>query len=126
MAVFPVMCSLGYGTGVSFDEILRIGPDLSYRRYSKSSVPRKTRALKFDELSQSEYDSIEAFFIARKQATGTGSEFIVYDPNVVNSIDPTGASPTGRHTAIFLDSEINFTRDDQCSYSGSLNVLFLD
>ena len=125
-SVFPVMPSYGYGAGVSFEEILRVYADLSYRRYLRANAAHKTRALKFDELSQSEYDSIEAFFVARKQAAAPGDQFYVYDPNVVNSIDGTGASTTGRHTAIFLDSEISFTRDDACSYSGSLNVLFLD
>jgi hypothetical protein len=125
-SVFPVQPSLGYGTGASFEEIQRVYADLSYRRYLKSSAAHKMRALSFDELSQSEYESIEAFFIARKQATGSGAEFYVYDPNQVNSIDLSGSSTTGRHTAIFLDSEINFTREDQCSYSGRLNVLFLD
>jgi hypothetical protein len=125
-SVLPIQPSLGYGIGVSFDEVQRIYPDLSYRRYLKSSAVHKTRSLNFDELTQTEYDSIEAFFIARKQATSPGDQFFVYDPNVVNSVDPTGGSSTGRHTAIFLDSGINFTREDQCSYSGTLNVLFLD
>lgn len=124
--VFPVMPCYGYGSGVSFDEIQRVYPDLSYRRYLKSTSPHKTRALKFDDLSQSEKDVIEAFFIARKQAVAPNDQFYVYDPDQVSSIDLTGTSTTGRHTAIFLDSECNFTRDDACTYSGSLNVLFLD
>ena len=126
MAVFPVMPTYGYGTNAGFEEIQRVYADLSYRRYLKSTAVHKVRALQFEELSQSEYDSIEAFFIAQKQASSPNDQFTIYDPNVVNSIDPTGASATGKHTAIFLDSEINFTRDDACSYSGSLNVLFLN
>lgn len=125
-AVFPVMPTYGYGAGVSFDEIQRVYADLSYRRYLRASAAHKTRALSFEDLSQAEYDSIEAFFIARKQAAAADYPFYVYDPNVVNSIDLTGVSATGRHTAIFTDSEISFTREDACTYSGSLNVLFLD
>jgi hypothetical protein len=127
LAVFPVQPSYGYSSGVSFDEVMRVYADLSYRRYLKSSAAHKTRALQFEDLSQSEKDSIEAFFIARKQETGANSgAFYCYDPDQVNQPDPTGTSTTGRHTAIFLDSEIDFTRDDACSYSGSVNVLFLD
>jgi hypothetical protein len=124
--VFPVMPSFGYSSGVSYDETQRVYADLSYRRYLKSTAAHKVRQLQFEELSQSEKDSIEAFFIARKQASSPGDQFFIYDPDLVNSIDSGGSSLTGRHTAIFLDSEINFTREDACSYSGSLNVLFLD
>jgi hypothetical protein len=126
MAVFPVMATWGYASEVSFDEIQRVYADLTYRRYLKSTAAHKTRALQLDDISQTEYDTLEAFFIARKQASSPNDQFIIYDPNVVNSIDLTGASSTGRHSAIFLDKGISFTRDGPCSYSGSINVLFLD
>ena len=128
MAVFPVQATWGYASGVGFDEIQRIYANLDYRRYLKSTAAHKMRALQLDDISQAQYDLIEAFFIARKQASSPNDRFIVYDPNVVNEdgIDLTGASPTGKHTAIFLDKEISFTRDGPCSYSGSMNLLFLD
>lgn len=127
LSVFPVQPSYGYSSGAAFEEIQRVYADLSYRRYLRASAAHKTRGLQFEDLSQSEKDTIEAFFIARKQDTGADNgKFYCYDPDVVNAPDLTGASSTGRHTAIFMDSEISFTRDDACSYSGSLNVLFLD
>jgi hypothetical protein len=126
MAVLPIQPSYGYSTGLEAKEVLEIYPDLQYRRYQQSSAIHETKALVFDELSQAEYDSLKAFFKARKQATGIGDQFFVYDPDVVNAPDLTGASATGRHNAIFLDSKVEFVRDGPCSYSGTLTVLFLD
>jgi hypothetical protein len=127
LSVFPVQPSYGYTSGVAFEEILRVYADLNYRHYLRSSAAHKTRQLQFEDLSQSEKESIETFFIARKQETGANSgQFYCYDPDSVNSIDLTGASSTGRHTAIFMESEISFTRDDACSWSGNVAVLFLD
>jgi hypothetical protein len=82
--------------------------------------------LRFEELSQTDCDAIDAFFRTRKSASGNGDQFFIYDPNAVSSIDLSGASATGRHTAIFLDSRIGFVRDGPNSYSGELSVLFLD
>lgn len=111
-------------TGVR--ETLRVYDDLSYRRYLKSTAVHDVRELSFDEISQSEYEAIKAFFQARKTASGSDDQFYVYDPNVVNAVDLTGTSATGRHLAIFLSDEISFTRDGPCSYSGSVTVLFLN
>jgi hypothetical protein len=115
-ALFPVAAA-SYGsastTGLQ-DEILEVYADLTYRRYAKSTVIHETRALHYDELSQAEYDSIKAFFKARKQAASSDYAFNIIDPD-----DGT------THLCIFLDSEISFTRDGPCSYSGDINVLFL-
>jgi hypothetical protein len=125
--VFPVQPSYGSASITGFAENLSINDDLSYRAYMRSNAVHEGRNLTFDELSKAEYDSIKDFFIARKQAFGTADyQFYVYDPDEVNEPDLTGASTTGRHTAIFMVSEISFTRDGPCSYSGSLSVLFLD
>jgi hypothetical protein len=126
MAVFPVQASYGYTASAEIKEALKVYDDLSYRRYVRSNAIHETRALVFDDISKTEYDDIMAFFIARKQETGTDDQFYIYDPDEVNEIDLDGSSSTGRHTAIFLDSRIEFTRDGPCNYSGSVNVLFLD
>lgn len=127
LSVLPVQPSYGSGSSVEFDELMRMYADLSYRRYLKSTAAHEMRSLTFDELSQTEYNSLKSFFIARKQATTGGDDkFVVYDSDVVNAPDTSGTSLTGKHTAIFLDSKIEFTRDGPCSWSGSLNVLFLD
>ncbi len=120
------MTSVGYGSGVEFKEILRVYPNRTYRRYLKNNAAHETRKLVFESLSQSKYDSIISFFIARKQQTGSDQEFYLYDPDEVSAIDPTGVSTTGRHTAIFLDSVIEFTRSGRCSYSGEINILLLN
>ncbi|HEX8091031.1 MAG TPA: hypothetical protein VF762_19410 [Blastocatellia bacterium] len=96
------------------DEILEVYADLSYRRYAKSTAIHEKRTLHYDELSQAEYDSVKAFFKARKQAGSSDYAF--------NIIDPDDGST---HLCIFLDSEISFTRDGPCAYSGDINVLFL-
>ena len=107
-------------------ETLEIYPDGTYRRYLGAGVAQKQRTLHFEELSQTDYNTIEAFFIAQKMAVGTNDQFYVYDPNAVNAPDLSGVSTTGRHTAIFIDNQIDFTRDAPCEYSGDINVLFLN
>lgn len=126
MAVFPVMASIGYSARTEFKEILRVYPSLTYRRYKKSNSAHKARLLSFENISQANYDLIEAFFIARKQQAGSDQEFYVYDPNTVSAIDPSGVSATGRHTAIFMEDAIEFTRSGRCRYSGEVAVLFLN
>ncbi|MCI0488919.1 MAG: hypothetical protein L0229_20195 [Blastocatellia bacterium] len=126
MAVFPVMPSFGYSSSVEFRETLRVYDDLNHRSYLKSTAAHTHRALSFEELSKTEKDSIEAFFIARKQASGSDREFFVYDPDEVDAIDISGVSTTGRHTAIFTDTGIAFTRSGPCTWSGQVNVLFLN
>lgn len=126
LSVFPVMTKLGYGTGLGYKENLRVYDNLSYRAYRRSNAAHKRRELNFERISSTDFAAIEAFFAARKVAASADYPFYFYDPNTVNAIDLTGVSATGRHTAIFLDSEMNFTRDGRCRYSGSLAVLFLD
>jgi len=121
-----VMASYGYTASAEIREALKVYDDLSYRRYKRSDEIHHARSLVFDDISKTEYESIVDFFIARKQETGTDDQFYIYDPDEVNEIDLDGSSSTGRHTAIFLDSRIEFTRDGPCNYSGSVNVLFLD
>lgn len=125
-SVFPVMPSLGYSTGVEYKEALQVYDDLSYRRYLRSVTAHETRQLEFRGISQTDFDAIKSFFKARKAALTSDHPFYVYDADVVSAIDPTGVSATGRHTAIFLDAAMNFTREGRCRYSGSLAVLFLN
>jgi len=130
MAIFPVMASQGYSsrTGIK-GEVLRVYANLGYRRYRKSNAIHRSRTLVFQNISKTAYESIVNFFVARKQVSGgSGSdhEFIIYDPDQTSVIDLTGAATTGKHTAIFLDDEINFTRSGRCRWSGEVNVLFLN
>lgn len=125
MAVYPELAMIGYGTEVAYEEIMRVYPNLGYRRYKRDPAAHEMRRLVYKDISQARFDAIKAFFKARKAATGSDHEFTIYDADVATSVDLTGASSTGRHTAIFTDSQLSFTRSGKCRYSGEVNVLFL-
>lgn len=125
-AVFPVQARIGYGGAVEYREHQRVYDDLSYRVNRRSTAAHEKRSLSLTNISQAQFDAVKAFFKARKSAAASDYAFYVYDPDAVSSIDLTGSSATGRHTAIFTDPEMQYTRVGRCRYSLTLNVLFLD
>lgn len=124
-AVFPTLGSLGYEAKHGYRENLRVYENGGYRRYLKSSFNHKELNLSFKGVSQASKDAIVSFFNARKSSV-SDSEFFVYNPEETTIVDLSGASGTGRHNAIFLDSELSMTRDGRCRWSGSTRVLLLN
>ena len=121
--VLPVMPAYGYGSGADFPgETTRVYEDLSFRSYGRGSA-HKIRELVFEELSQQEKDDLEAVILANKNPAAA---IYVYDPDVVDAVDLSGVSATGRHSAIITDDGYRFIRDGSCSWSGQITVLFLD
>lgn len=119
------MGSIGYEIKQSYRETLRTYDDGSYRRYLRSGFNHQEINLSFKGISQSVKASIITFFNARKSSV-SDSEFYLYNPEETTVVDLSGASGTGRHTAIFLDSELSFTRDGRCRWSGSTRILLLN
>jgi uncharacterized protein involved in tellurium resistance len=126
-SVLPLMPSYGTGgeTGLT-DENLEVFANLNYRRYSPGTAIARTFNLEFEELSKSEFDTFDAFFTARKQAVGSDFEFYFYDPNEVDSVDPTGNSSTGRHLAIFTQPKYQWVRSGPCTFDVTVEVLRLN
>lgn len=126
MAVFPYLGSYGYSGKTVAPGILKIYPNLAYRFYKNASVSKKTRVIVFKRYSQTKFDTIQSFFDANQF-----SAFTVYDPGSgVTSVDPTGASGTGRHTALFYAQdgsppEFDWSNVGRCLYDISIEVVFL-
>lgn len=120
------MPSFGSGGSSEVKEDLEIWDDLAYSRYKKSNAIHRLRSLEFEELIQEEFDSLVAFFETRKQAAGSDFEFYFYDFSQVDEVDESGNSTTGRHTAIFISAQLQWTRSGPCTYDASAEVLLLD
>jgi len=126
MAVFPYLGNYGHGYDDKAQGVLRTYPDLSYRFYKKSNSIRTEMPLVFSRYDQTRVNAIRAFF-----ATNAFLSFFVYDPAVVSAVDPTGASATGRHTAIFQADdgaapELSVKNLGRCIYDVEIRFILLD
>lgn len=125
MAVFPHIGHIGYPAKDAYRQLVREYDDGGYRRYRRSSFNHREVVLKFTRVSKTMKDDVVAFFRARV-SSATDFEFTFYHPEETNTVDPTGASPTGRHTARFGDDELEVTRSGRCTWSFDVRVVLLN
>jgi hypothetical protein len=126
VAVFPYLGNYGHGYDDHAQGVLRVYPDLSYRFYKKSNGLRTEMPLVFSRYDQTRVNAIRAFFSTNKFAP-----FFVYDPGVVSAVDGSGASSTGRHTAIFAADDgsapvLSVRNLGRCIYDVEIRFIFLD
>jgi len=126
MAVFPYLGNYGHGYDDKAQGILRVYPDLSFRFYKFANAVRTEMPLVFSRYSQARVDAIRAFF-----ATNKFAQFFVYDPAVVSAVDPTGASATGRHNAVFAADDgagpiLSIRNLGRCIYDVEIRFILLD
>src|SRR5690349_262121 len=114
MAVFPYLGDWGYDFGGKVGEIIDEYDDGTNYRHRWSSFVTKDITLKFEKLTKTERDTIEAFWIARKSGALNDHSFILYNPEEVSTVDPAGISATGKHTGYFPDPGYRFTREGRC------------
>ncbi|MEW6212312.1 MAG: hypothetical protein AB1631_28550 [Acidobacteriota bacterium] len=124
-AVYPVMPVVGYTFGDEFSSVLRRYADGTYRRWMNSTFNWQFRVLLHEDIKQADKDAVKSFFVARWSSSGD-FEFYWYDPEVVSTIDLTGASLTGRHTAIFEEPRLEFTRSGRCRWSTEIPIRLLN
>ena len=126
MPVFPYLGSYGYSGKTVAPGILKMYPNLAYRFYKNASVSKKTRVIVFKRYPQAKFDAISTFFDANQFGA-----FTIYDPGSgVTSVDLTGASSTGRHSALFFAEdgsppEFSWTNIGRCIYDIEIEVVFL-
>lgn len=125
-SVFPYIGYWGYDYGGEIGEEIESYDDGTTRRHRWSTFINKDINLKFEKLSKTERDAIEAFWIARKSGALNDHTFYIYNAEEVSAVDPAGASLVGRHTAYFPDKDYRFTREGRCRWSITLRVKFLD
>ena len=124
-SVFPTLGSFGYTAEHGYREKLTSYNDGMYRRNLRSTFNHRHLVLEFKGIKQAEKDAIVSFFKARK-SSAVDDQFYVYNPEETTVVDLSGASTTGRHTAIFLDDTLEFSRSGRCRWSGSTRVFFLN
>ena len=116
----------GYQAGGRVGEIIESYDDGVVRRHRWSTFVTKELTLRFEKLTKTERDALEAFWIARKSGSLSDHTFYLYNPEEVSAIDLTGVSATGRHSAYFTEPEYSFTREGRCRWSIDLRVKLLD
>jgi hypothetical protein len=123
MAVVPVMPYFGTTqkfTANSFIRVLRSG---NIREYVEGVVVERW-TMKFSNISYAEKTALQTFWLGVKNATTTaGRKFYFYDPDVVDAVDGTGASTTGRRTGFLESQELQFERAGRCNYNTSMDIL---
>ena len=124
-SVFPTQGAYGYTAEHGYREKLTIYNDGMYRRNLRSTFNHRQLVLEFQGIKQADKEAIETFFKARKSST-VDDQFYVYNPEETTVVDLSGASTTGRHTAIFLDDTLEFTRNGKCRWSGSTRIFLLN
>lgn len=88
---------------------------------------RNNIVIQLKNITSTERDTIETFFDAHNGgANVTAFEFYIYDSDVVLTVDPTGASTTGRKTAIFKEDTIKWTHNASCRHSASIPIMFVE
>lgn len=124
MAVFDFIGFFGEKNTQGVERFTKTFADGTFRTYLEGGgVALGERQLVVDEVSKTERNYIAAFHLARNQATTLANyKFTMYDSDVVNHADPTGASSTGRLEAIFLDDKITWNRVGPCRWSTNLRV----
>jgi hypothetical protein len=124
--VFPYIGSWGSTKEVRLARTTHVYDDGTYRTYRRSGTVVQQLDLKISAVSKSDRDAIDSFFQARMASTTqAGFEFYLYDPDDVSAVDPTGASSTGRHAAIFVTESLRWTRDGGCRWSTSVPILLV-
>jgi hypothetical protein len=126
--VFPVQPSYTSAVGQRRPMLLREYDDGSYRLYRKpGTAALQYFTLHFEELSQSEMQSIMDFFASKTDpADVSGGQFILSDFRSNNA--PLDGSQqlagTGAVLAVFLDERIDFQQDGPCQWSvvSDLNI----
>jgi len=124
--VFPVLGHQGNSDRAQYNQILRRYPDNSYRRYKRSNINLREIVLSFRGISKTDKEAIINFFNARMQASTSDFEFFVYNPQETSTLDPTGASATGRHLAIFGQDDCEFEMTGKCRFSGTILFFLLN
>lgn len=124
-SVYPVMTSIGYQAGDEYTALLRRYADGSYRRWMNGTFDWAMRTLQHKDIKQANRDLIRAFFKAR-WSSSNDFEFYLYDPEEVSAIDLTGVITTGRHTAIFIEPKLEFTRSGKCRWSCEVPIALLN
>lgn len=124
--VFPYFSQIGYESSHGYRENLREYDDGTYRRYLRSVFNHRKLTLKFTSISKTKMETIRDFFNGRKSST-SDSEFIIYDRDETDLAGPdlSGMDPVGQHKAMFLDSEIVFTREGKCRWGTTVRVKLL-
>lgn len=126
MPVFPFLGSYGYSGESKAPGVLRKYPGPNYRFYKRSNTDDDSETLVFKRYNQTKFDAIRTFFKANRF-----SQFTVYAPSSgVTTVDLSGASATGRNTAIFAagDGEtpvLRWTSAGRCIYDIEIDFLFL-
>jgi hypothetical protein len=119
-AVFPYLGSWGSTDSTDYRSILREYDDGSEREYRKSSFKFRTITLSLSQLTKTRRDTVESFF-----NTNRFIDIYVYVWPEASSVDLSGASSTGRHTAR-IRSSLDFTNESSCRYSTKLTFKLKD
>jgi len=127
---FPILSHQGFSLDDEAQAIVETypGDPPSYRMYKHANTAMKTETIVLRRLTQTKLATVRAFFAANMFLS-----FYVYDPSegVTNqTFDPTGASSTGRHLAIFYAGQgaapkLSVKNAGNCIYDVDVQVLLL-
>lgn len=125
--VFPTFGNFGEQDEDGVERFTRTFADGSYRTYLEAGGAEiRVKTLIIGDVSKAERISINSFVKTHNKAASIAAfEFYLYDPLVASSIDPTGASATGRMVAIFLEPKVKWTWDGPCQHSGQIKVFIV-
>ena len=122
--VFPYLGSIGASYEWSVPRQTRRYDDGSKRSYLKSATLHRTLTLTFSSVSKTKKETIQAFIEARLL---DGAEFYVYNPQQTSTVDLSGATTTGRHTADeIIGDTMSWTQSGKCSFSGEVQFFLKD
>ena len=130
-SVFPIFATGYYGGS---DDLIAARStetyaDGSYRTNLDDPALVREVGMKISGASCAERAAIDTIFTACMAATTTaGFECVVYDARETTAEFPdlTGAATEGRHTAIFLDTKLSWTRDGRDRFSTSFRMRYLN
>lgn len=126
MAVFPEIGNYGHGYEDEGQGFVKVYPDMGWRYYAESNITMTVMPLVISRIVQTRMQAIRSFFNTNKF-----NQFFVYDPAIVTSVDLSGGSATGRHTALFFvenggKPKITVRNLGRCIYDVEVKFLLLD
>lgn len=120
IGVFPFIGSYGTGWTTRYPDFVREYNDGDTDVYEQGADFSHYITINVKAVRKTMRNSIHTFWMTKKAASD--KEFYIYNPDEISSVDLTGATTTGRWIGLFVEQEINWTRDGRCRYSTTIKI----